>query len=102
MLVVRPDRDCVWAQYTVMVDNRPAVQKALQAAGVPTAVHYPKPLHHQPAYAAGQDATACPHSIRAAQRVLSLPMTTPCSPCYRVFNMSYLIWAVSCVFLTLF
>ena len=39
------------------------------AAGrrIPTAVH-PKPLHHQPAFAAGRDAAACPHSIRAAQR----------------------------------
>lgn len=74
-LAVRADRDCVWAQYTVMVDERPRVQQALQAAGIPTAVHYPKPLHHQPAYAAGQDPAACPHSIRAAQRVLSLPMS---------------------------
>jgi UDP-2-acetamido-2-deoxy-ribo-hexuluronate aminotransferase len=74
-LAVRADRDCVWAQYTVMVDHRAAVQQALTTAGIPTAVHYPKPLHHQPAYAAGQDATACPHSIRAAQRVLSLPMS---------------------------
>lgn len=75
LLAVRPDRDCVWAQYTVMVDNRPAVQAALQAAGIPTAVHYPKPLHHQPAYAADCCPDCCPHSIRAAQRVLSLPMS---------------------------
>ena len=74
-LAVRADRDCVWAQYTVMVDERAAVQKALQAQGIPTAVHYPKPLHHQPAYAAGQDPSACPHSIRVAERVLSLPMS---------------------------
>ncbi|MBL0090273.1 MAG: DegT/DnrJ/EryC1/StrS family aminotransferase [Ideonella sp.] len=74
-LAVRADRDCVWAQFTVMVDERAAVQKALQAQGIPTAVHYPKPLHHQPAYAAGQDPGACPHSVRAAQRVLSLPMS---------------------------
>jgi len=75
LLAVRPDRDCVWAQYTVMVDNRPAVQAALQAAGIPTAVHYPKPLHHQPAFAAGHDPAHHPHSVRAAQRVLSLPMS---------------------------
>ncbi|HSW03362.1 DegT/DnrJ/EryC1/StrS family aminotransferase [Aquabacterium sp.] len=79
LLAVRPDRDCVWAQYTVMVDDRARVQQALQAAGVPTAVHYPKPLHHQPAYAAGQNAGSCPHSIRAAQRVLSLPMSADLS-----------------------
>ncbi len=75
LLAVRPDRDCVWAQYTVMVDNRPAVQAALQAEGIPTAVHYPKPLHHQPAYAAGCCPDCNPHSIAAAQRVLSLPMS---------------------------
>ena len=75
LLTVRPDRDCVWAQYTVMVDRRPQVQAALQAAGIPTAVHYPKPLHHQPAYAADCCPECNPHSIAAAQRVLSLPMS---------------------------
>jgi UDP-2-acetamido-2-deoxy-ribo-hexuluronate aminotransferase len=58
-----------------MVDERARVQQALGAAGIPSAVHYPTPLHHQPAYAMGQDRGACPHSIRAAQRVLSLPMS---------------------------
>jgi UDP-2-acetamido-2-deoxy-ribo-hexuluronate aminotransferase len=76
LLSVRPDRDCVWGQYTVMVDDRDRVQSALKAAGVPTAVHYPKPLHHQPAYAdRGADAEPCPNSVRAGQRVLSLPMS---------------------------
>lgn len=75
LLAVRDDRDCVWAQFTVFVDDRPAVQAALTAAGVPTAVHYPKPLHHQPAYAALCCPDCCPESVRAAARVLSLPMS---------------------------
>jgi UDP-2-acetamido-2-deoxy-ribo-hexuluronate aminotransferase len=79
LLAVRPDRDCVWAQYTVMVDDRARVMDTLKAAGIPTAVHYPKPLHHQPAYAAGLDPAAHPHSVRAAQRVLSLPMSADLS-----------------------
>lgn len=79
LLAVRPDRDCVWAQYTVMVDERARVIDSLKAAGIPTAVHYPKPLHHQPAYAAGHDPAAYPHSVRAAQRVLSLPMSADLS-----------------------
>ena len=74
-LSVRPDRDCVWAQYTVLVDNRDQVQQALKSQGVPTAVHYPRPLHHQPAYAAFERADACPRSVVAAGRVLSLPMS---------------------------
>ena len=79
LLTVRPDRDCVWAQYTVLVDQRKAVQAALQAAGIPTAVHYPKPLHHQPAYAAGCREDDHPLSICASQRVLSLPMSADLS-----------------------
>lgn len=79
LLAVRPDRDCVWAQYTVLVDHRPAVQAALQAAGIPTAVHYPKPLHHQPAYAGDCCPDCNPLSIAAAQRVLSLPMSADLS-----------------------
>ncbi|KQV48382.1 aminotransferase DegT [Pelomonas sp. Root1217] len=75
LLEVRPDRDCVWAQYTVFVDDRDAVQAKLKAAGVPTAVHYPRPLHHQPAYAKYGQPDACPHSIAAAARVMSLPMS---------------------------
>jgi UDP-2-acetamido-2-deoxy-ribo-hexuluronate aminotransferase len=78
-LAVRPDRDCVWAQYTVFVENRAAVQAALQAAGIPTAIHYPIPLHHQPAYARYAAADACPNAVQAASQVLSLPMSADLS-----------------------
>ncbi|MFG6440788.1 DegT/DnrJ/EryC1/StrS family aminotransferase [Roseateles sp. LKC17W] len=74
-LAVRGDRDCVWAQYTVFVDDRDAVQARLKQAGVPTAVHYPRPLHHQPAYARYAQPESCPHSVAAASRVMSLPMS---------------------------
>jgi UDP-2-acetamido-2-deoxy-ribo-hexuluronate aminotransferase len=72
-LEVREDRDCVWAQFTVMLDSRDAVQKALNEAGIPTAIHYPKPLHRQPAYARPE--LSFPHAEAAAQRVISLPMS---------------------------
>ena len=73
-LAVRPDRDSVWGQYTVFVERRAQVQASLKDAGIPTAVHYPKPLHHQPAYATSGPET-CPESVRAAERVMSLPMS---------------------------
>ncbi len=79
LLAVRPDRDCVWAQYTVFVDQRDAVQARLQAQGIPTAVHYPKPLHLQPAYAADCCPDCCPESVRAGERVMSLPMSADLS-----------------------
>ncbi len=79
LLAVRDDRDCVWAQYTVFVENRSAVQAALAAQGIPTAVHYPKPVHHQPAYAALCCPDCCPQSVLAGQQVMSLPMSADLS-----------------------
>ena len=74
-LVVRPDRNCVWGQFTVQVDNREAVLEKLKAAGIPTAVHYPVPLHQQPAY---KDLCRISGSLKNAEsvaaRVFSLPM----------------------------
>lgn len=65
----------VWAQYTVTIANRDGVAAQLAAAGVPTAVHYPRPLHHQTAYrhypVAGG---SLPVAEALAARVLSLPM----------------------------
>jgi UDP-2-acetamido-2-deoxy-ribo-hexuluronate aminotransferase len=78
-VAVRADRNSVYAQYTVKVDDRTAVQAALQAAGVPTAVHYPKPLHRQPAYAQYAGTDPCAASDREAARVLSLPMSADLS-----------------------
>jgi UDP-2-acetamido-2-deoxy-ribo-hexuluronate aminotransferase len=75
LLEVKPDRNCVWAQYTVFVEARGQVQERLSALGVPTAVHYPRPLDRQPAYAAYAAANGCPNSAWAADRVLSLPMS---------------------------
>ena len=64
-----------WAQYTIRVENRTTVQKALAEAGVPTAVYYPLPMHLQPAYEAfGSGAGSLPISERASMEVLSLPM----------------------------
>ncbi len=75
IVAVRPDRNSVFGQYTVRVEQRAAVQKALAAAGVPTAVHYPRPLHHQPVYAAYCCPDCCPLAVKAAEQVLSLPMS---------------------------
>jgi UDP-2-acetamido-2-deoxy-ribo-hexuluronate aminotransferase len=80
-LAVREDRDCVWAQFTVQVDRRDAVAEALKQAGIPTAIHYPKPLHRQPAYEQRcRAATPLPHAEAAAARVMSLPMSADLSP----------------------
>lgn len=79
LLSVRADRDCVWGQYTVFVEQREAVQQALKERGVPTAVHYPRPLHRQGAYQRFAPAGGCPVSDAVAARVLSLPMSADLS-----------------------
>lgn len=63
----------VYAQYTIQVDNRDSVQEKLKRVGVPTAVHYPIPLHKQPIFSNYFDCKL-PFSEVAATRVLSLPM----------------------------
>ena len=78
-LTVRPDRDSVWGQYTVRVADRVHVQAVLAEAGVPTAVHYPRPLHRQPAYEKYGDPASCPRAIAAADEVMSLPMSADLS-----------------------
>ncbi|KZX92653.1 aminotransferase DegT [Erythrobacter sp. HI0019] len=61
-----------WAQYTVRVKNRSAVQNALKTAGIPTAVHYPLPLNRQPAVADANAFLAVGDEV--AEEVMSLPM----------------------------
>lgn len=76
-----PGNTSVYAQYTIQVDHRPAVQTALKEQGIPTAVHYPTLLCQQPALT-GRGlcrqrcplSCGCPVAKTASERVLSLPM----------------------------
>ncbi|WP_416740245.1 DegT/DnrJ/EryC1/StrS family aminotransferase [Pseudomonas sp. NFX71] len=72
---VLPHASSVYAQYTLRVDVRDELSKALNALGVPTAVHYPIPLHLQPAFGyLGLKEGAFPVAEACSQSVLSLPM----------------------------
>lgn len=68
---IEPHNTSVYAQYTVQVENRKAVQSNLKEAGIPTAVHYPVPLNRQPALNCHERFM---HSEFAAKRVMSLAM----------------------------
>lgn len=73
--VVAAGNTHVYAQYTVRVDNRDAIRSRLQGDGIPTAVHYPKCLHEQPAFAElGHGPGDFPVAERAAREILCLPM----------------------------
>jgi dTDP-4-amino-4,6-dideoxygalactose transaminase len=72
---LREEASSTWAQYTVRSPDRDVLRKRLAAAGIPTAVYYPRPLHRQTAYRDFPVADGgCPVAERAATEVLSLPM----------------------------
>lgn len=65
----------VYAQYTIQVKNRSSVQKQFEESSIPSAIHYPRPLHLQPVFATN---TAIKNQLlfseQASETVLSLPM----------------------------
>lgn len=68
------DNTSVYAQYTVRVKAREAVQAELRSQDIPTAVHYPIPLHQQPAIQPYvQDGLRFVLAEKASQEVMSLP-----------------------------
>ncbi len=71
----RSDRTSVFAQYTVLLDDRKTVQEKLTDYGVPTAVHYPIPLNEQPAYKHLCCPDCTPIATARAKSVMSLPMS---------------------------
>ena len=80
-----------WAQYTVRVPNRDKVQQYMTDAGIGTAVHYPLPLHKQPAVAQPADV---PRSESAAATVLSLPISPTLSATDQAYVVDTLLKAV--------
>lgn len=65
----------VYHVYAVQTDNRDELQQRLTAKGVQTGVHYPIPIHLQPAYESlGYKSGDLPVTERLSQQVLSLPM----------------------------
>ena len=70
-----PDTTSAWAQYSVRVKNRDELQAKLKEKGIPTAVHYPMPLHLQECfeyldYSKGD----FPIAERVSEEIMSLPM----------------------------
>lgn len=72
----RADASHVFHQYVVRVPDRAAAQARLRAVGVATGVHYPVPVHLQPAYEGrvAMGPAECGATARAAGEVMSLPM----------------------------
>ncbi len=70
-----PNVTHVYHQYTICLPQRDALRSHLKQAEIGTLIHYPIPIHLQPAY---QDrltqVVPLPHTERISQQILSLPM----------------------------
>jgi UDP-2-acetamido-2-deoxy-ribo-hexuluronate aminotransferase len=72
---VKSDRTSVWAQYSIRVKDRDRIQAALKEAGIPTAVHYPMPLHLQECFNyLGHTQGDFPVAEMISLEIMSLPM----------------------------
>ncbi|HEU5361264.1 MAG TPA: DegT/DnrJ/EryC1/StrS family aminotransferase [Candidatus Deferrimicrobiaceae bacterium] len=73
---VTPGNTHIFAQYTIRTPQRDDLVAHLRENGIPTAVHYPIPLHLQEAFRGlGYEKGRFPQSEAAAQEVVSLPMS---------------------------
>jgi UDP-2-acetamido-2-deoxy-ribo-hexuluronate aminotransferase len=73
--IVKDGRTSVWAQYSIRVKNRDEVQARLKVQGIPTAVHYPMPLHLQECFAyLGYQKGDFPIAENVSDEIMSLPM----------------------------
>jgi UDP-2-acetamido-2-deoxy-ribo-hexuluronate aminotransferase len=73
---IEPFNQSVYAQYTLLVSDRMALQQKLKDQGIPTAVHYPIPLNLQPVFQyLNQPEGSFPIAEDIAKRVVSLPMS---------------------------
>jgi dTDP-4-amino-4,6-dideoxygalactose transaminase len=69
------DRESVYHLYVIETDDRDALARRLGEAGIETGLHYPTPVHLQPAYRhLNLGPGAFPHAERLARRCLSLPL----------------------------
>jgi dTDP-4-amino-4,6-dideoxygalactose transaminase len=75
MPVDNPLDECVYHQFVIYVNNRNLVISKLADREIETAIHYPKPLHLQPAYSSlAYPPCSFPLAERACEHVLSLPI----------------------------
>lgn len=73
--IVMNDRISSWAQYTVQHENRDQIREILGENEIPTAVHYPIPLHEQEAFSHFPDSNlTAPVTKKLSKQVFSLPM----------------------------
>lgn len=64
----------VWHKFVIMTDQRDALAASLRDRGIPTRVHYERPLHREPLFAAKQTDEEFPNAMSYCRRTISLPI----------------------------
>jgi dTDP-4-amino-4,6-dideoxygalactose transaminase len=72
----KPGIEHVFHQYVICTPQRDSLKNFLEKRGIGTAIHYPVPVHLQPAYQSrlSMPKGGLPHTENAAREILSLPM----------------------------
>ncbi|MVV52323.1 DegT/DnrJ/EryC1/StrS family aminotransferase [Pseudomonas sp. PB120] len=71
---ITPGAHSAYAQYCILLDDRDALAERLRGRGIQVAVHYPTPLHQQPAFIPHCRLASLDNAQAAAKRVLCLPI----------------------------
>jgi len=72
---VEESNTSVWAQYSILVNERDKLRGYLKEKGIPTAIHYPKPLHLQKVFEyLGYKEGDFPIAENVSKKIISLPM----------------------------
>ena len=86
-----PEAECVYHLFVAYVAGRDEVRTNLEKRGVQTAVHYPRPVHLQQAFAHfGYKEGSLPHTEQACQTVMSMPL-------YPEITVEQVKYAASCL-----
>lgn len=76
-----PGAESVWHLYVIRTEDRDTLRKSLVSRGISAGIHYPIPIHLQPAYKdLGHKHWDFPITEACAQRILSLPMYAELTP----------------------
>jgi len=88
---VKAGRSSAWAQYTIRVKSRDTVQANLKGVGIPTAVHYPMPVHLQECFQyLGYKQGSFLRAEQASNKVMSLPINPYLKDDEQGFIINYL------------
>lgn len=82
---IKDESSSVYAQYTIQVKNRDKIIQKLKEANIPSAVHYPVPLNHQPALKTEDFDLS--NAEELSDKVISLPM----HPYLTEFEQQYIV-----------